>query len=408
MTGKRELISAWFDGIIASAWWPVFLPLGYGIFRFLEYLLKRRVEGKPGDEQIQSYSQLADLQKKLRENSVTIADLDSLRSQVLGKGAASAINIAHQYSEVAQRLVADVEEIDHVRFNSLSAAMSGEEQNFTQAEMNMLSVEKAQDADRELTALVLELMQKLQPQGAAWLQQAQEHWLAFRRVEAEREANVWEGGSIRPLMVNAKFEAMTRERIAALKGDTTGPDGSELHALRVMTPRNLLQHLELNVPMARVQDLLGTPTYSYDGRWMYRYEETQVEVGFNNDRSVDSVVVALCNGENYPGDGLERPLGQLTVGDVIRMDSEANLEHGWSARTQELCIRVRTGPAGAGEYRYFGALSVFSGAGNLQDVRFEWDADAGRLVTDPDEILVNWIAISAAADEPPGFNWYIR
>ncbi|MFL4596685.1 lysozyme inhibitor LprI family protein [Stenotrophomonas maltophilia] len=408
MSGQRELISAWFDGITSSAWWPVFLPLGYGIFRFLEYLLKRRVEGKPSDEQIQSYSQLADLQKKLRENSVTIADLNALRSQVLGKGAASAINIAHQYSEVAQRLVADVEEIDYARSNSLSAALSAEERNLTQAEMNILSAEKAQEADRELTALVLELMQKLHPQGAALLQRAQGYWLAFRKVEADREASAWEGGSILPLMVNAKFEAMTRERIAALKGDTTGPDGSELDARRVTTPRNLLQHLELNVPMDRVRDLLGTPTYSYGSRWMYRYEETQVEVGFNNDWSVDSVVVALCNGHNYPGVGLERPLGQLTVGDVIRMDSEAKLEHGWSARTQELCIRVRTGPAGAWDYHYFGALSIFSGAGDLQDVRFEWDADSGRLVTNPDEVLVNWMAISAAADEPPSFNWYIR
>src|SRR5690606_33119739 len=146
-----------------------------------------------------------------------------------------------------------------------------------------------------------DLMQRLSLDEAAWLQKSQNQWPAFRQVESEREAKAWAGGAIRPLMINAKFEAMTRERIASLQGETTGPDGSELEPRRVKTPPNLLQHLERGVPKARVSELVGTPTYIHGNIWLYRYDETQVELTFDDNDSIADVVVALCHGEIYAG-----------------------------------------------------------------------------------------------------------
>lgn len=193
------------------------MPLGYGIFRFIEYLLKRKVEGKPEAEKVEQYSRLADLQKKLDENDMSIADLNRLRGQILGGEATSAIIVAKQYADVAKQLIEDVKSIEHQPIDQSELIPEVWGKSLTQADMNALSAEKAHEAERELTALVLDLMQRLSPDEAAWLQKAQDQWQTFRQIEAEREAKAWEGGSIRPLMVNAKFEAITRERIASLQ-----------------------------------------------------------------------------------------------------------------------------------------------------------------------------------------------
>ena len=400
----------WLETVISSKWggWLI-LPLAYGLFRFGEYLLKRKVENKPEIEKIEQYSQLADLQKKLDENNMSIADLNRLRGQVIGEGAASAIIVATQYADVAKQLVADVENIERQPTRSSEAVSEDWDRALTQADMNELSAEKAQAADQELIALVLDLMQRLSPDEAAWLQKAQDQWQAFRQLEAEREAKAWGGGSIRPLMVNAKYEAITRERIASLQGETTGPDGSELEPRRLKTPRNLLQHLEQGVPKARALELLGTPTYIHGNVWLYRYEETQLELTFDENESIADVVVALCHGEIYTGYNpiVDIPLGKLTLADILEIDPQTTVEYRWSMRTQEVFVHVRIGPPGAWDDYFFGALCVFSGAGNLQDVLFEWDREAEKLVTDPKNILINWMGTSSTL-ESPCFNWFIK
>lgn len=409
VAGQSSYSIPFVSQIINSDWWPVLLPLGYGIFRFIEYLLKRKVEGKPEVEKVEQYSRLADLQKKLDENNMSIADLNRLRGQVLGEEATNAIIVATQYTDVAKQLVADAKSIEHQPADESGPASEDWDRALTQADMNALSAEKAYEADRELTALVLDLMQRLSPDEAVWLQKAQDQWQAFRQIEAEREAKAWEGGSIRPLMVNAKFEAITRERIAALQGETTGPDGSELEPRREKTPRNLLQHLEQGVPKARVSELLGTPTYIHGNTWLYRYEETQVELTFDENESIADVVVALCHGEVYAGYNsiVDIPLGKLTLADILEIDPQTAVEHRWSMRTQELFVHVRIGPPGAWDDYFFGALSVFSGAGSLQDVLFEWDREADKLITDPKDILINWMGTSSTF-EAPSFGWFIK
>ena len=400
----------WLEEVVSSQWggW-VILPLVYGIFRLGEYLLKRKVENKPETEKIGLYSQLADLQKKLVENKMSIGDLDNLRSQVLGKKAASAIMVASQYTDVATQLVKYVRGTDHPPVKPSEPGSEDWDRILTQADMNTLSAVKAQEADQELIALVLELMQRFSADEAEWLQKAQDQWQAFRQVEAEREAKAWEGGSIRPLLINAKFEAITRERIASLQGETTSPDGSELKPRRLNTPGNLLQHLVRGVPKARVSELVGTPTYIHEKRWLYRYIETQVELNFDETDSIADVVVALCQGEIYEGyySITDIPLGKLTLADILQIYPDITVEHRSSMRTEDVFVHVRIGPPGASEDYFFGALSVFSGVGSLQEVLFKWDREAEKLVTDPREILINWMGTSSSL-EAPSFRWFIR
>lgn len=400
----------WLKAIISSKWggWLI-LPLIYGIFRFGEYLLKRKVENRPEAEKIEHYSQLADLQKKLDENDMSIGDLNRLRRQVLGEGAANAVLVATQYADVAKQLVMDAKGIEYEPMKPREPVSEDWDQTLTQGDMNALSAGKAQEADQELTALVLDLMQRLSLDDAALLQESQDQWQTFRKMEAEREAKKWEGGSIRPLMVNARFEAMTRERIASLQGEITGPDGSELAPRRVKTPRNLLQHLERGVPKARVSELVGIPTYIHGNIWLYRYDETQVELTFDENESIADVVVALCHGEVYGGYNpiTDVPLGKLTLADLLEIDSQVTVEHRLSMRTEEIFVCIRSGPPGAWEDYFFGALSVFSGAGSLQEVLFTWDHETEKLVTDPKDILINWIGTSNSL-EAPFFSWFIK
>lgn len=395
-----------------SNWWPLLLPLGYGMFRFIEYWLKRRVEKKPAVEAIEQYSKLADLHAKLQTSGMTIGSLNQLRAEMLGKEANNALDMASRYSAVAHELVGDVERIEHLpSFKQASSRVVNldNEEALTQAEMNALSAKKAREADDELTTMVLDLMQRLSDEAAASLQRAQDIWREYRKEESKRAGLVFEGGSMQPLVENTKSEAMTRERIAALRGDVKSPDGSVLSVHRSQTPTNLLQHIQPGVPKKRVEELLGTPTYIHGSQWFYRYVETQVELTFSDEGGLFSVVVALCHDQIYDGynEVVDVPLGRLTLADLLEIDPQIQAEFHWSMRTQELTVLIRMGPAGAWSYYYFGALKVLTGAGYLQDTHFDWDMEAGRLISDPKEVLINWMALPSSTLNPPGFNWFI-
>lgn len=120
-------------------------------------------------------------------------------------------------------------------------------------------------------------------------------------------------------------------------------------------------------------------------------------------------MIALCHGEIYSGYNpvLDVPLGKLTLADILDVDPQASIGHRWSMRTEELIVHVRQGPPGAWEDYYFGALSVLSGAGSLQDVSFNWERETERLTTDPKDVLINWMGVASSL-EGPYFSWYIK
>ncbi|MGE1155365.1 hypothetical protein [Pseudomonas kitaguniensis] len=110
----------------------VLLPIGYGVCRFIEYAIKRKLEGKPESERLDQYHKLVDLQEKLNKTGKTMADLDALRTHAFGDVADNAIQIAQTFTTRAQKLVSDYEEISK-RHKSPHEVHSDE---LSQAELN--------------------------------------------------------------------------------------------------------------------------------------------------------------------------------------------------------------------------------------------------------------------------------
>lgn len=379
------------------------IPTVYGIYLFGKYLVERRIEGKPETENIAQLNQLADLKEKLDKSGTTLDELQHFRVKALGRTASAAVVTAQQYTEVASQLVGDVENAEHDP--DWDSAL-------TQTDLNILSMKKASQADDELAALVTSKMREFGEEDRLLLQQSQSAWDSYRETETKRASRTWEGGTIRPLMVNLRYEAITRERIASLSAEGRMEDAGDLVVELARTPRNLLQHIEPGVPKQRVYDILGTPSFVSTNYSYYRYEETQVEISFNDNDAVNDVIVALIQDQVYfgssPGFVTDIPLGKLTLADVLAYDDQLVVEFRSSLRTQEIYVRGRIGPAGAWTDFCFGALSVFSGAGRLQDTQFEWDREANCLLTDPTDILINWMALPGSSLEAPYFAWFIK
>lgn len=394
------------NAIIENPWvTAVLLPIGYGLFRLFEYAIKRRMEGKPESERIDQYHKLVDLQEKLNKTGKTMADLDALRAHAVGDAADNAIILAQTYTTVAQRLVSDYEAVSNQDVNLLDSYND----KLTQRELNELSGQKAAQADDELATIIAIKLRTLDLHGSEALVQAQAAWETFRLMEVSRESQNWEGGSIRPLMANSRYEALTRERIALLSSEN-GAELSDIVVVHPKTPRNLFDRIECSVPREKVTEWLGPPSYKFGNSCLYRYEETQVEITFDSHDAVKEVVVALIHGKVYdgvaPGYAVSVPLGLMTLQDVLDIDEYATVEHFHSARTEEIYVRGRSGPSGAWTPFCFGALKVFSRAGLLQDTDFEWDAESGVLVSEPKDVLINWMAFGS--DQGTFFSWFIK
>ncbi|WP_025859399.1 lysozyme inhibitor LprI family protein [Pseudomonas sp. CHM02] len=381
------------------------LPIGYGVFRFIEYVLRRKLEGKPESEKLDQYHKLVDLQEKLNKTGKTMADLDALRAHALGHVADSAIIQAQTYTIVAQKLVSDFEAVG----NDGGDLFDRDSRELSQAELNELSGQKAAQADDELSAIIGSKLRGMDEQMRQALLHSQAAWENFRNMESSRESQRWEGGSVRPLMVNLRYEALTRERIAVFSSEE-GLEQADIVVEHSKTPNNLFDRIEQYVPYERVIEWLGAPSYHFGNSCQYRYEETQVEIWFNSNNAVKEVVVALVQGQIYagvsPAGALSIPLGVLTLQDVLDIDEYTTIQYAWSARTEEVFVRGRTGPPGAWTDYCFGALKVFSGAGLLQETAFEWDSQAERLITDPKDVLINWMAFGSEDGAP--FSWFIK
>jgi len=180
------------------------------------------------------------------------------------------------------------------------------------------------------------------------------------------------------------------------------------------TPLNLFDLIVPGLHRERVRSLLGAPSFWEGERWIFRYRETQAEIGFDQHESVESVVLALCHGMKYygthPTGHTDQPFGELTLADLLS-DTLAVGEVGYrdSLRTREIYVTGRWGPSGAWSYFSCGSLDVLSRVGLLAHVEFEWDHDANRLKSDPANSLINWMAATASfQSEAPGFNWLIK
>lgn len=166
----------------------------------LGYFGKRWVEDTGGREKVALYATVADLAAKMKASGVSVAEVDTLRTYLLGK----------------RRTVADDAVV------ALAAPPTGgldaEPTEFwTQTAMNERADEAYQAAKAELAAVVGELQTECGPAAARELAATQSAWEEFRDRHAEWAASEYEGGSIQPFIRATEADSITRQRLAALR-----------------------------------------------------------------------------------------------------------------------------------------------------------------------------------------------
>lgn len=385
--------------LISSNWWPILLPLGYGIFRFVEYLLKRKVEGAGESRDMDALHKALDLREKLARQNMSLDDLKAFRNQALGKSAQTAADTAEHYIARAQYLANATEENSRAEWPEAQ----------TQADMNMQAAAQFTMAEDELTSLVIETMAGLGPEDAEAFQHVQDSWHAWRAAEAEWESKMWEGGSIRPLMVSTKLEQLTRERIAALHvAWDLEREPENIPIVYKATPRDLFVHIEPNTTSQRVRDVIGAPHYISGNVWYYRFKELQLQISIE-DEVVDEVAAAFVEGESCVCVLEHEPLqfGKLTFGDLLELDPQLEIQHRGGARTAEIYAHMRIGTPSVYSDYFFGAIDHLHGSGRLLYTEFEWNHDRG-LISDPKTVLVNWVACVRTTLDVPAPSWYIK
>lgn len=87
----------------------------------------------------------------------------------------------------------------------------------TQIDMNACAFKDYQSADAELNAIYKQARNRLSEAGRIALRDAQRAWIKFRDNDCEAAGSQYQGGSIRPLVVNNCLERLTRERTAGLR-----------------------------------------------------------------------------------------------------------------------------------------------------------------------------------------------
>lgn len=378
------------------------LPFGYGCLRAIEYAWKRWVEGAGETRDMDALHSAADLFEKLNRHKIGLDDLKQFRTQALSTSAEAAATTAQHYFKKAEDLARTIPPNDE--------SSSGEA--ITQAEMNAQAFEQYGAAENELVALVVEKLSSLPPESAEAFQRSQEAWQRWREEEAVWEAKVWEGGSIRPLLVATKLEQLTRERIVSLKApNSLGDVLDEVRLEHKRTPRDLPEYIEPGITQTRVRDIIGAPHYIYGTRWYYRFKETQLELEFDGE-TVKEVCFAILEGQRYQaavGRMEEFVFGELTFGDLLALDPTLQIKHRFSARTVEIYVLMRIGPPGGWSEYYFGALMPHHGPTELLNTDFDWDWESERLIGSPKDVLVNWFGQGYAFDdEAPGISWMIR
>lgn len=196
-----------------TPWITLAVPLVAG----LGYLIKRRITRAGTIDGVDRRLKLAELNKSLRDQDITVADLDALEAEIDGKRAASLREAADQ-----------LDAIDAAPGGDLDAAPAGAlEQDFeargyeprTQAAMNMLAHSRLVEAEARLSDAFTEIMLMVDERERPLLQAAQDAWESYRDRQAEFAAAEFEGGSIQPLIRSSQMRSITLARVAELESD---------------------------------------------------------------------------------------------------------------------------------------------------------------------------------------------
>ncbi len=172
----------------------------------------------------------------------------------------------------------------------------------------------------------------------------------------------------------------------------------------VGAPANFFDHIRPGTPQERIKEILGVPHLRIGETWCYRFQDALIQMEFDTYQTVRYAALAVTN-ETLPAGfsvpWVDKCLGSLTLADVA--EEEGELEYRSTLRTEEILWRARLGLPGAWQHYTFGALWPHR-PGRLPEPGFVWNYETGNLISDPSELIFNWVAISATSEDI-WFDW---
>lgn len=181
----------------------------------------------------------------------------------------------------------------------------------------------------------------------------------------------------------------------------------------IFFPRDFLEKVKLGSTRSKIIAMLGEPDYAQTevSRWTYSYKEIFLQLVFYPcEGSLRTIVLGF---KGIPGKDsirvawLEEKLGDLTLATASKYCSSGldAVEHTLGPRWQELKIEERGGPPNAYQYMTFAALDPLVGALTQSD--FQWDFETNKLASNPENVLINWVALSASSFDENWFDWTV-
>lgn len=165
------------------------------------YLLKRWIERRPVFDEIEKQHKLLSINKEMREQRVSLADLKKLEEAILNKS-----KLTERYVTSIKKEIEIELQLDNKEF-------------ITQAEMNERAYDEFNRADDKLKTIIRSLDSHLDKTEIESLRKSQDSWEIFRKEQAEFAAVQYKGGSIQPLIYYSELKRLTIERAASLQSE---------------------------------------------------------------------------------------------------------------------------------------------------------------------------------------------
>jgi uncharacterized protein YecT (DUF1311 family) len=167
----------------------------------IAYLIKRKIELKPELEILDKHQKVLDIHKKMSDQDLNIAGLNTFASMLTEK------------SNAVQSHVLDLNSrsVSHIQVTSTD--------HLTQTEMNQMASDSYNRSLSKMNEIYSQLMNKLDNDHTEAYGSAQSKWIEYIEAHARSVANMYKGGSIYPLIYYSELETLVFERTARLQSE---------------------------------------------------------------------------------------------------------------------------------------------------------------------------------------------
>lgn len=186
------------------------------------YLLKRWIERSHATEHLNRLSLSLDIQKKMAEGSLTLADVEKFQRRLLpGLPWRWSWRQDEHHEDDPRRDFAAVAQ--RARVNVLTELNAGDPENFGDAPQQIMNEQQAERLERA-TAIMQRALEEVESllvgdDDINALKAVQRAWLKYRNAQAEFASLTFKGGSMQPLIYYGTATALTIDRIVELRTD---------------------------------------------------------------------------------------------------------------------------------------------------------------------------------------------